>query len=104
MSGNSVSRVSSVIQSLRAVFINDADSSLISARSETTDTGQGCRVLSAESLFATIRNSQAEIVTGRVAAEVIRDPRHAVAGVRKGMLGVRQQRCASGPTRRASWR
>jgi PhzF family phenazine biosynthesis protein len=38
VSGISVSRVSRVIQSMRAVFISAADSSLISARSETTDT------------------------------------------------------------------
>jgi len=38
VSGISVVRFSSVIQSLRAVFISAADSSQISARSETTDT------------------------------------------------------------------
>ena len=36
VSGISVCRFSKVIQSLRAVFISDADNSLISARSDTT--------------------------------------------------------------------
>ena len=38
VSGMSVARFSRVIQSLRAVLTSDADSSLISARSETTET------------------------------------------------------------------
>ena len=38
VSGISVCRFSRVIQSLRAVLISDADSSLISARSEITET------------------------------------------------------------------
>ena len=38
VNGISVCRFSRVIQSLRAVFIRESDSSLISARSETMDT------------------------------------------------------------------